>query len=94
MERLHQFAPEKINWIFEQTEIEAEERRRIKREVNAFVAQGERRGMWLALVVTIAGIAGACFCAYFGREIAASVIGGLSLALVASAFIFGSKRGT
>ena len=50
--------------------------------------------MWLALVVTIAGIAGACFCAYFGREIAASVIGGLSLALVASAFIFGSKRGT
>ena len=40
MERLHQFAPEKINWIFEQTEIEAEERRRIKREVNAFVAQG------------------------------------------------------
>ena len=45
MERLHQFAPEKINWIFEQTEIEAEERRRIKREVNAFVAQGERRGI-------------------------------------------------
>ena len=92
MERLHKFAPERLDWIFRQTELEAEERRKIKREVNQLVAEGEKRGMILALVVALSGIAGACYCAYIGSEIAACVIGGFSLTLLTSAFIFGSRR--
>ena len=93
MRRLHQFAPEKLDWIFEHTQKEAEERREVTREVNSLIFQREKRGMWQAFMVAVIGIIGACFCAYLGSEIAACVIGGFSLTLITSAFIFGSKRG-
>ena len=58
LERLQRFKPEAVDWIIQQTQIEAEERRRERRRPNTLLFVERTLGQFFALVIGLAGIGG------------------------------------
>ena len=92
LERLNEFAPKKVDWVFDETETEAGHRRSENSKLNERVHKERMTSLWLAGAIAIAGMVMATICASIGREIVGSVIGGVTLSLVVSSFIFGPRR--
>ncbi|TAN50882.1 MAG: hypothetical protein EPN21_07990 [Methylococcaceae bacterium] len=92
IEQLHQFRPDRVDWIFEQTEREAESRRKETRRINTLIFIERFAGMLFAFLLGCTGLAGAIWLAVQGREVAASSLGGVTLVSLVSAFIFASRR--
>lgn len=92
IERLHTIRPDKVDWIFEQTEAESIARRKQAARINTFIFVERLIGLLLGFTVAIAGMGGAIWLAYMEREIAASVIGGTTLVSLVSTFVVSSKR--
>jgi len=86
LERLARIAPERVNWVFEQTSIESAHRR-----VHTLIFSERLVSIFCALVVALAGLASALYCAIINKEIAASVLGGATLVGMVTAFIAGKK---
>ena len=63
LERLQRFKPEAVDWIIQQTQIEAEERRRERRRLNALLFVERTLGQFFALVIGLAGIGGGAYIA-------------------------------
>ena len=58
MERLHSFCPEGVKWILEQTQIEAEHRRKETSRVNIFIFIEHLLGQIFGFLIGIAGVIG------------------------------------
>ncbi len=89
IERLKQIAPDRVDWIFEQTTLESTSRRSERKRINTLIFVERILGLFCALMVAMLGLGAAVYCAYIGKEIAASVIGGATLVGLVSAFIVG-----
>lgn len=91
LEQLHQFRPDRVDWIFEQTEQEAKARRFEAHRINTFIFVERLLGTLFAFVLGCVGLFGAIWLAHDGKEIAASSIGGVTLVSLVSAFIYASR---
>ena len=94
LERLHTFRPDKVDWFFEQTEKEAEYRRKNDGRVNIFVFIERLLGQIFGLVIGLSGIAGSVYLGINGHEVLAGTIATATIATLAVSFIKGrnSKR--
>lgn len=92
IERLHSFAPERVQWVFDQTEREAEHRRRRVERVDTMVFVERLLGQVAAVVLC----SGALYIAYLlgssGKEWAAAAIGTTAVVGLASAFLVNRRR--
>lgn len=91
--RLREIAPDRVDWVFQQTQIESEGRRSETKRINTMIFIERIAGLVFALVIAIIGLGLATYLALQGREVTASVIGGGTLVGLVTAFIAG-KRGS
>ena len=70
---LHQFRPDRVDWVFDQTERESEARRTEAKRVNTFIFVERILGTLFAFCLGGSGLLGAIWLAHDGHEIAASV---------------------
>jgi hypothetical protein len=92
LERLHNFRPDRVDWVFEQTEIEAKTRREQAALINDRIFKERMAGLVFAFTLGLVGLCGAVWLASMGREAAAASIGGITLASLVSAFIYSKKQ--
>jgi len=92
LEQLHQFRPDRVDWIFEQTELEAKSRRAEDQRINTFVFVERLFGTVCAFILGCGGLLGSIWLAHDGHEFAAASIGGVTLVSLVSAFIMSGIR--
>jgi len=85
LERLYAIKPDAVDWVIQQTQIEAEHRREETSRVNSFIFIEHLLGQFSALLIGAAGILGGSWVATSGQPwagvtIAAAVITGLAVA--------------
>ncbi len=90
--RLQELAPHRVDWVFEQTQIESETRRNENIRINTLVFIERIAGLILAFLVAAMGLGAAAYCATINQPIVASVIGGTTLVGLVTAFIAGRKQ--
>ena len=87
IERLHAIRPDRVDWVFEQTQIEAETRRREQTRINTLIFIERISGMLAALILGLCGIGGGIYAALQGHDwlggvVATAVIGTLAVAFL------------
>ena len=87
IERLHAIRPDRVDWVFEQTQIEAETRRSEQTRINTFIFIERISGMLAALILGLCGIGGGIYAALQGHDwlggvVATTVIGTLAVAFL------------
>lgn len=92
IERLQQIAPHRVEWVFDQTQIESEDRRATNRRVNLMLFIERIAGLVFALLVAILGLGAAVYLAMNDKEVTASIIGGGTLVGLVTAFVAGRKQ--
>jgi len=92
IEQLHQFRPDLVDWVFTQTQREAEHRRSEVKRVNLFVFIERIIGQIFALLIGLAGIIGGVYAAINGQAWAGGTIASLAITGLAAVFLTG-KRG-
>ncbi len=89
--QLKQIDPARVDWVFEQTQVESTERRREVRRINTMVFIERIAGLFFALIIAFAGLGVAAYLAISGHDWVAGVIGGTTLVGLVTAFIAGKK---
>jgi hypothetical protein len=79
IEQLHQFRPDLVDWVFTQTQTEAEYRRSELKRVNKFVFIERVIGQIFALLIGLAGIVGGVYAAISGQAWAGGTIASLAI---------------
>ena len=87
MERLHSVCPEVVKWILEQTQIEAEHRRKETSRVNIFIFIEHLLGQIFGFLIGIAGVIGGVFAAVNDYPKAGATIAVVAIGTLAVAFI-------
>lgn len=87
IERLHAIRPDRVDWVFEQTQIEAENRRREQFQVNWFIFVERMASMIAAGVVGVCGILGGVYAGlnghdWLGGTVAVATIGTLAVSFL------------
>ena len=90
---LHAVLPERVEFVFEQTKLEAEHRRRQESRVNIFILFERCFGSVLAFAVVCLALWTSYLLAMADKQIVASVVVGATLATVVGAFIAGRSTG-
>lgn len=90
--QLKQIAPERVDWVFDQTQIESKFRRDETKRINTFTFIERICGLIFALVIAIIGLGASVYCAINSREVVASVLGGATLVGLVTAFIVGKSK--
>jgi hypothetical protein len=93
LERLHEFRPDLVDWVIQQTQIEAEHRRRIDTRVNRYVFTERMAGQILAFVLGVSGVGGGGYIALNGQPWAGVAIASAMITCLAVAFLTGKKPG-
>lgn len=89
IERLQQIAPHRVEWVFEQTQIESESRRSGNRRVNLMIFIERMAGLVFALLIAILGLGVATYLAMNDKALVASIVGGGTLVGLVTAFVAG-----
>lgn len=89
LERLHAFRPDKVDWIFDQTEKEAEFRRKNDSRVNAYIFIERLVGQIFGLLIGVSGIVGSVYLGINNHEVLAGTIATATIATLAVSFIKG-----
>ena len=92
MERLHKFRPDIVDWILEQTKIEAESRRQLQRESLLKYLLERKIGQILGFLIGLFGILGGSFVAVKGYSTAGGIIATSSICTLAVAFLGSTKK--
>lgn len=92
IERLHNIRPDRVDWVFEQTQIEAETRRTEQRRINTFVFCERMLGMLCALTIGAFGILGGIYAALHGHDWLGGVIATATIGTLAVAFLHGQSK--
>ncbi len=87
LERVHQFRPDVVDFVIEQTTKEAENRRKREVKIDWFTFIERMGALFLAVVIAIGGIVGSMYAAMNGYEklswiIASTCIGSLAIAFL------------
>ena len=89
LERLQQFKPDAVDFVIEQTKIEADYRRTENHRVNTFVFIERVIGQVFALLIGLTGIVSGAYVAVHGQPTAGATIASLSLTGLAVVFLKG-----
>lgn len=89
LERLSTFKPEAINWILEQTTLEAEHRRNETHRVNTLIFIERLIGQVFAFLIGVSGVIGGAYVAVHGQPWAGGTIATASLTGLAVVFLRG-----
>jgi hypothetical protein len=92
IERLHQMRPDKVDWIFEQTQREAEYRRLEHRRTNLFIFIERMVGMFFALAMGVIGIVGGLYAAIQGHEWLGGIVATATIGTLAGNFLIQRKK--
>lgn len=93
IEKLHQFRPDRVDWVFDQTQIEAEYRREMTQRVNFYTFIERLVGQVFALIIGLSGIFGGVYAAMSGHTQTGTIISTSAIVGLAAVFIKGrSKR--
>ena len=87
IERLHAIRPDKVDWIFEQTQIEADNRRHEQSRINIFVFIERIGGILAAMCIGICGIVGGIYAALQGHDWLGGVVATATIGTLAVAFL-------
>jgi hypothetical protein len=87
IERLHKIRPERVDWIFDQTQIEAEHRRIENHRVNTFIFIERFTALVFALVVGLCGIGGGIHAALQGHDWLGGIVASVTIGSLAVAFV-------
>lgn len=91
IEKLQQIAPNRVEWVFEQTQLESDHRRAEVKRVNTLIFVERMAGLVFALLIAVLGLGLATYLAVLDKNFVASVIGGATLVGLVVAFL-GGKR--
>jgi hypothetical protein len=87
IERLHAVRPDKVDWVFDQTQIEAETRRKEQHRVNTFVFIERMAGIVAAASVGICGIVGGIYAGLQGHDWLGGILATATIGTLAVAFL-------
>jgi len=90
--KLKEIAPDRVDWIFEQTQLESEFRRTETKRIHTFTFVERICGLLFALLIAMCGLGSSVYCAINGFQVVASVIGGATLVGLVTAFIVGKSK--
>lgn len=91
LESLHNFRPDAVDWVIQQTEIEAEHRRQETRRINTYVFAERLAGQIFAFLIGLAGVIGGAYVAVMGQPLAGGAIASAALGGLAIVFLTGRK---
>jgi hypothetical protein len=91
IEQLHHFRPDRVDWIFDQTQIEAEHRRSENRRINTYTFIERILGMVFALTIGLAGILGGLYAAIQGHDWLGGVVATVTVGTLAVGFLKGRR---
>ena len=92
IERLREIAPHRVDWVFDQTQLESEGRRNETKRINTMVFAERMAGLVFALVIAIIGLAASVYLAMHDHETTASIIGGATLVGLVVSFVSGRTQ--
>jgi hypothetical protein len=92
MERLYQFRPDVVDWVLEQTKIEAESRRQLQRECHLRLLAERRLGQIFGFLMGISGIIGGSYVAVNGSPTAGGIIATSAICTLTVAFLDRKKK--
>ena len=87
IERLHAIRPDRVDWVFEQTQIESETRRNEQTRINTFIFVERISGMLAALLVGVCGVGGGIYAALQGHDWLGGVVATTTIGTLAVAFL-------
>lgn len=92
LERLHNFRPDAVDWVINQTQIEAEHRRKEQNRINSFVFIERIIGQLFAVIIGLSGIGSGAYIALQGQPTAGATIASFSLSGLAVVFLTGRTK--
>lgn len=90
--QLQEFKPEAVDWVLQQTQVEAEVRRSEARRVNTFIFIERLIGQVFAFLIGLAGICGGGYVALHGQAWAGGTIASLAITGLAVVFLTGKAK--
>ncbi|WP_143694856.1 hypothetical protein [Variovorax sp. JS1663] len=94
IEKLHQIAPDRVPWVFDETTKEGNFRRSETTRVNTFVFVERLLGIVAGLVIGFCALYASYHLAMANHDAVAGVIGGTTVVGLVSAFVIGVRRRT
>lgn len=91
LKQLHEFRPDLVDWVINQTQKEAEHRRSIDVETNSYVFREITLGQILGAIIGIVGTLAGSYVALQGQPAAGIAIASVSMGTLAIAFIARKK---
>lgn len=92
LDRLREIAPNRVDWVFEQTEAESRFRRMENHRINTMTFTEHILGLVFALLIAVFGLGAAVYLAMHDKEVTASIIGGGTVVGLVTAFIAGRNK--
>lgn len=92
LERLHTFKPDAVDWVINQTQIEAEHRRKETARINGFIFIEHLVGQIFSLIIGLGGIGAGSWVAVNGQPWAGGTIATASITGLAVVFLTGKKK--
>jgi hypothetical protein len=89
IERLHAIRPDRVDWVFDQTQAEAEHRRREDHRVNTFIFVERSVALACAALIGVCGIGGGLYAALHGHDWLGGTVVTVSIGTLAVAFLRG-----
>lgn len=87
LKMLHEFRPDLVDFVIEQTRLEATHRRDSSRRINYFVFTEHILGQVLALVVAALGVGGGIYAGLNGQPVLGGTIATVTIGSLAVSFI-------
>jgi hypothetical protein len=87
IERLHKIRPDRVDWVFEQTQAEAQARRIEQHRINTFVFFERIAALVTALIVGLCGVGGGIYAAIQGHEWLGGIVATAMIGTLAVAFL-------
>lgn len=83
----HEIRPDRVDWVFDQTEAEAQSRRGERRRVNTFIFYERMAASIIALIVGLSGIVGGLHAAMGGHDWFGGVVSTVTIGTLVVAFL-------
>ncbi|MBI4680407.1 MAG: hypothetical protein HY753_04155 [Nitrospirae bacterium] len=87
LEQLHKFKPDAVDWLIQQTQMEAEHRRGEGKRVNTFIFIERIIGQIFALLIGAGGISAGAYVAIQGQPWAGGTIASIAITGLAVVFL-------
>ena len=91
LEKLHEFRPDLVDWVRDETSKESQYRRDETRRVNHFVFVERLLSQVFGLLIGLAGLGSAVYLGINGQPWAGSVLGGSTVVALVYAFVRGNN---